>query len=510
MSKETILYKLPEDWLWTTLGDLGIVVSGGTPSTKEPQFWGGDIAWITPADLSGFKDKYISKGKRYISELGLEYSSASILPSGSLLFSSRAPIGYVAIAKGKLTTNQGFKNLVPANSTYIDYLYYYLLSAKQLIDSMASGTTFLELSGTNFAKIPIPLAPLKEQYRIVAKIEELFSSLDNNIEILRKEQKQLIIYRHAVLKKEFSLMNKVPLKDFAEIITKGSSPKWQGINYTKDSSHTLFITSENIQENRIDIRNSKYVESSFNEKQKRSILKRGDVLLNIVGASIGRAAIFDIDSLANINQAVALIRLDERLDSKYLSFFLNSSLAREYYKENMVDVARANLSLSDVSNIPIPYCDIEKQNEIVNEIDYKFTNIDYLEKTIQTSIENAYAFRMSILKKAFSGRLVDQDIGDESAKILLQNIMNEKKELLAEQKTIAGIKPKKMNVKKTLLENIKDHFEGKDFTYDELRSNVLMSYEDIKDQLFNLIKHDDKLAARFDTTKKKIVYKLKS
>ena len=96
------LSEIPKHWKWVTLDDIGIVVSGGTPSTKEPEFWNGNIPWITPADLSNYDDVYISKGRRNISQVGLDYSSATLLPENSLVFSSRAPIGYVAITKNKI------------------------------------------------------------------------------------------------------------------------------------------------------------------------------------------------------------------------------------------------------------------------------------------------------------------------------------------------------------------------------------------------------------------------
>lgn len=204
MKKQFQKYTLPENWVWTTIDDVGIVVSGGTPSTKEARFWNGDIPWITPADLSSYTDKYISKGKRTISNLGLEYSSAKLLPPGSILFSSRAPIGYVAIAKDYLTTNQGFKNLIPLPSISTDYLFYYLQSIKSLAECLASGTTFPELSGTNFKKIPVPLPPYKEQIRLVSKIEELLSDLNDAEKTLKHIQKQLEVYRHAVLKNAYN------------------------------------------------------------------------------------------------------------------------------------------------------------------------------------------------------------------------------------------------------------------------------------------------------------------
>lgn len=109
MSKEDIKYNLPKGWTWSKLGELGIVVSGGTPSTDEPLFWGDDIPWITPADLSRYKHKYISRGRRNLSLLGFNNSSAVLLPKGSLIFSSRAPVGYIAIAQADLATNCVFQ-----------------------------------------------------------------------------------------------------------------------------------------------------------------------------------------------------------------------------------------------------------------------------------------------------------------------------------------------------------------------------------------------------------------
>ncbi len=109
MEKGKQTYKLPERWVWTTIGEIGVVQSGGTPSTRNKEFWEDEISWITPADLSGYKGKYISKGNRSISKLGLDYSSAKLLPKGTILFSSRAPIGYTVIAKNELATIQSFQ-----------------------------------------------------------------------------------------------------------------------------------------------------------------------------------------------------------------------------------------------------------------------------------------------------------------------------------------------------------------------------------------------------------------
>ena len=167
-------WRLPENWEWTSIMDLGRVVSGGTPSTKKAEYWHGHINWITPADLSGFGGKYIASGRKSLTSKGLEHSSATLMPAGSVHFSSRAPVGYVVISSESLSTNQGFKSLVPASGVFNEYLYYYLKSAKQTAEQLATGTTFKELSGSSFAKLPVPIAPTNEQERIVTKSKNSF------------------------------------------------------------------------------------------------------------------------------------------------------------------------------------------------------------------------------------------------------------------------------------------------------------------------------------------------
>jgi type I restriction enzyme S subunit len=194
---------IPKSWVQATISDIGKVISGGTPSTRENAYWGGNISWISPSDLTGYSSKHIVKGAKSITQEGLKNSSATIMPAGSIHFSSRAPIGYTVISAIDMTTNQGFKSLVPAQGIFNEYIYYYFKSAKQLAESKATGTTFKEISGTAFSKLPVPIPPTNEQHRIVAKIEELFSELDKGIENLKTARAQLKVYRQALLKHAF-------------------------------------------------------------------------------------------------------------------------------------------------------------------------------------------------------------------------------------------------------------------------------------------------------------------
>lgn len=142
-------------WTLGAISDLGTVVGGSTPSKSKPEYYTEDgIAWITPKDLSINKAKFISHGENDITELGLKNSSASIMPEGTVLFSSRAPIGYIAIASGEVTTNQGFKSVVPKPEIGTAYVYCFLKHNLPVIEGMASGSTFKEVSGSTMKNVP--------------------------------------------------------------------------------------------------------------------------------------------------------------------------------------------------------------------------------------------------------------------------------------------------------------------------------------------------------------------
>ena len=174
IAEDEIPFEIPENWKWVHLSDLGEIVGGGTPKTGDPSLWDDDgIPWLTPADMKNIRGMYASHGERNISQTGLAKSSAQLMPKGTVLYSSRAPIGYIAIAANDICTNQGFKSLVPANTEINKYMYYCLIARTDDIKARASGTTFKEISGAGFGATLVPLPPLGEQKRIVAKIEEL-------------------------------------------------------------------------------------------------------------------------------------------------------------------------------------------------------------------------------------------------------------------------------------------------------------------------------------------------
>ena len=177
---EEIPFDIPKKWKWVRLSNVGKIIGGGTPKTNIPEYWeNGTIPWITPADLGKQNSWKISRGKKNISKLGYEKSSAKLLPAGTVIFSSRAPIGYAAIAQCDCTTNQGCKSFVPNKAVITsEWGYFSMIWATPNMKSRASEMTFKEISGKGVGETWIPLPPVQEQLRIVNKLSKILSIID--------------------------------------------------------------------------------------------------------------------------------------------------------------------------------------------------------------------------------------------------------------------------------------------------------------------------------------------
>ena len=187
------------EWVNSTIGEIAEVFGGGTPSTKDLSNFGGNVPWITPKDLSGSPGRYVSRGARNLSKKGLASSAARLLPAGTVLLSTRAPIGYVAIAASPVTTNQGFRNLVLKDGFSPDFYYYWLTNNVPELERHASGSTFKEISGTAVKQIDIPVPPFSEQ-RAIAHV---LGALDDKIELNRRMNETLEAMARALFQSWF-------------------------------------------------------------------------------------------------------------------------------------------------------------------------------------------------------------------------------------------------------------------------------------------------------------------
>lgn len=197
------------EWKECKIADLGTVIGGATPSTKDPaNYENGTIAWITPKDLATFTGRYIKRGERNITEIGLKSCSTQLLPPNSVLFSSRAPIGYIAIAANEVCTNQGFKSVIPNDDTDPLFLYYLLKYNKDKIESMGSGTTFKEVSGNTMKGISVRVPKdVSAQKRISAVLGMIDDKIEENERINDNLQQQA----KAIFSKEFLTLETLPI-----------------------------------------------------------------------------------------------------------------------------------------------------------------------------------------------------------------------------------------------------------------------------------------------------------
>lgn len=499
-----ISYDLPKGWVWTTIGELGIIVSGGTPSTSDSRFWGDDIPWITPADLSNYEGKYIEKGRRNISKLGLDYSSATLLPEGSILFSSRAPIGYVVIAKKELATNQGFKNIVPVSSTNVDYLYYYLLSAKQEAIKRARGTTFLEISAKSFSQIPIPLPPLDEQKNIVIKIEEVFGELSDAKQSLEKALKLLSVYEYSILKNalqgkltkswrdnnptnsayEFLKQiqesrkqkydaekdgKKNPIKaikyDFEysphgeittwarakldKLITIAARVGWKGLKkeeYT--STGPLFLSVHALNHGKhITFDDAFHISDNRYNESPEIMLKLEDILLCKDGAGIGKIGIIkQLPDRATINSSILIVRGGDIFNPDFLYYLFKGPQMQQLVNEQISGSAIPHLFQKDIKEFILNIPPIEEQKQIVEEIEYRLAIVEHLKGVIKDNQRRSETFRHIILKNAFAGKMSLEEFDPEIGVNLLKKLSEEIRGAIQDQMEISKSKPKRVRI----------------------------------------------------------------
>ena len=333
------------------------------------------VNWIKIGDVDP-NSFFITHTEEKITKEGAKKSR--YVKEGDFILSNSMSFGRPYILKINGCVHDGWLILSDyENHVTSSYLYYLLRSptVQSQFDGSAKGATVRNLNSDIVRNVSVSIHNNKtEQQKIAAHLDSIQSAIDN-------KKQQLAQLDELVKSKFVEMFGENPVENGkwkvetlgskSELITKGASPRWQGVEY--QSEGTLFVTSENVREGYVDLTKSKYLPDEINEILPRSILKKNDVLINIVGASIGRAAIYEFEQKANINQAVALVRLNSSdLDRTFLLIYLNSELAMKLYQSMIKGGARDNLSLKNISDLSIPVPPIELQNtfaEYVQKID---------------------------------------------------------------------------------------------------------------------------------------------
>lgn len=388
-------------WRTASLNELGQLYCGQSPASSTVNTNGQGTVYVSgPEQWDGHKirqDKWTNDPKRVVPD-GCIFITVKGAGVGKIFPGISCAIGRDVYA---------FKPKAKLSAKFIEHAIRF--SVQDVLRHAVGDIP--GLSKAHILQHEIGLPEPQEQERIVAEIEKQFSRLDEAVVNLKRVKANLKRYRASVLKAAVE-GQVVPIKDrqtikigeIADLVTKGSSPNWQGFNYT--DSGVVFVRSQNVGWGSLDLSDVAYLPPAFNEKERKSVLKTGDVLLNIVGASIGRAALAtpDIEG-GNVNQAVAVIRLNqERMLAKYLMLNLLSPGTQAAIHAEKVDVARANVSLSDIKEFVVLAPTLREQKAIIAEVERRLSVVEKLEAAVEANLTRADRLRQTILTSAFSLR----------------------------------------------------------------------------------------------------------
>ena len=478
-------HEIPNSWEFTTMGEISTVIGGGTPKTKEiDNYEGGSIPWLTPADLSGYTKKKIGHGKRFITEKGLSTSSARMMPVDTVLYTLRAPIGYVAIASNPICTNQGFKSFFLNDGILPDYVYWYLKGTKDLAESLASGTTFLELSGAKAKQIPIPIAPLNEQKRIVAEIEKQFFRLDEAVDNLKRVKANLKRYKASVLKaavegklteewrkkhpnvepadkllqrilaerrkkweetelakmkakgkekddkwkKKYKEPAKPNLNDLSEL-----QDGWLWVNIDQimllltdyhangsykvlkkhvtildEDAYAIYVRATNLKKNKFDS-DLKFVNKKAYDFLTKSKIFGNEIIIGKIGNAGKVYCMPKLDQPCTLGMNLFMLRFNQFLSGKYIYYHLVSFFSEKEIKSKVKGVGNPSIDKNAIRSLRIALPSIREQDQIIKVVDEQISLIAHFENELERHLLRADRLRQSILKKAFSGKLVSEN-----------------------------------------------------------------------------------------------------
>jgi type I restriction enzyme S subunit len=436
---------LREDWVEVELGTVCFTTSGGTPSRRNNEFYNGSIPWVKSGEL----DKgIIYNTEEKISDEAIKKSSAKVFPKDTLLIALYgATIGKLAFLGVDAATNQAICGIYKSQALESKYLYHFLLNRRQKLISQGTGGAQPNISQTILKKLVVPLPPLTIQRTIVAKIENLFTSLDKGIADLEKAQQQLKVYRQAVLKKAFeggltstnnintenSLpdgWNWVKLGEITTILGDGlhGTPKYS------DKDDFYFINGNNLVDGKIVIKeNTKMVSHSEYEKYKKPLNEK-TIFVSING-TLGNVAFYNEEKVI-LGKSACFFNVNDNIDKNYIRYCIVSHRFIAYAEETATGSTIKNVGLKAMREfkIPLPKT-LSEQHQIVREIETRLSVCDKVEQSITESLETSKALRQSILKKAFEGKLLsDEEIAQcrqaadyEPAGELLKKIQATKK-----------------------------------------------------------------------------------
>ncbi|GAP68861.1 restriction endonuclease S subunit [Bacteroidales bacterium 6E] len=404
---------MKKGWEIKKLGEVADIINGGTPKTNVLEYWDGDINWITPADLGKLKNPEVEDTPRKLTKLGLDKSSAKLFPENSVILSTRAPIGHLAINTAPMSTNQGCRGIVPKEKLDFRFLYFFLKNNIDLLDSLGTGATFKELSTKSLAGLVIPIPPLPEQQRIVSIIDECFTAIDQakaNAEQNLKNARELFeSYLQGVFANGKWETRKI--QEIAKVIN-GYAFASYDFNPT-NKIKSVKITNVGVKEFIEDTDN--YLPEKYKETLRDFQVTEGNIVIaltrTIISSGLKVAVVPSSYDGALVNQRVAALISNEKLvNQNYLYLFLTTSYVAKYVLAHVNTLMQPNLSISDLKNMSVPVPSLKEQNNIVVKLEELRTESQKLKVLYQQKVASLEELKKSILKKAFAGELSTRDI----------------------------------------------------------------------------------------------------
>lgn len=390
------------------LSEIMDIIGGGTPKTSNPEYWNGNIPWLSVKDFNN-DYRYVYETEKAITQAGLDNSSTKMLKRNDSIISARGTVGEMAMIPFPMAFNQSCYGL-RAKKGLVDaeYLYYLIKHNVVVLKKNTHGSVFDTITHDTFDDIEVELPSLKEQ-KVVASI---LRNLDDKIEVNNEINKNLEEQAQAIFKSWFvdfepfggiqpSEMQFIPLQELCKVVTKGTTPTTLGKSFT--STGINFIKAESILDNHsIDSSKFAFIDEETNALLKRSVIKANDIVFTIAG-TLGRFAMVDNSVLpANTNQAVAIIRPDEtKVTPAYLYSFFIGNWHNEYYSKRIQQAVQANLSLTTIKSLPIAVL----KNTTMNNYDKLVSPLFALMKSNEEENRRLSKLRDTLLPRLMSGEL---------------------------------------------------------------------------------------------------------
>jgi len=375
------------------LGEVCTILSGSTPKTSVTSYWDGNIKWITPAELN--EDTfYIMDSVRHITEEGKEKTGLSYLPTGTVILSSRAPIGKTAIAGCEMCCNQGFKNLICSDAIYNEYLYFFLKSKTDYLNSLGRGATFKEISKSIVESIEIPLPEVNQQKEIAEKFKKLEQLIS-----LRKQQ---LAKLDELVKARFVEMfgeSEYPCNSLISLIIEGAGLSYGIVQPGDDGTGDMGVLRPvDLADGKIKTDSIKYIDRSLGDGFKKTELNGNELLITVRGTT-GITALTDSRFKGmNVTRGIAVIRYDKKkVDPIYLNEYIKMEKSQQYIKEHTRGATLQQINLSELRDLEVVIPPLPLQRVFATFVE----RVDQQKQTVQQSFEKLELMKKALMREYF-------------------------------------------------------------------------------------------------------------